>query len=222
MFIRFRAPLHARTCRCRFENTAPSALSSTLDHGRTGQVEPSIRQRLCDRQKGSHMPSDDIPPEQHRQQAEGVREKAEDSRQDAEQDRGFTEEDRVSVESTRNKAEHTGGEQARPQLGGRGDPVGRQGMRPAVRFEHVRRAAACQSWPMKRRRPSNRVAKARAFNAQALLRLGSRMDGAGQRPLHAGTAAGVRYVPRLVRSRTRSDQARRAVCRGEPCGGEGG
>ena len=89
----------------RFENTSPAALSGTLNHGGTKQVEPSIRQRSHDREKGIHMPNDHNPPEQHRQQAEGVREKAEDSRQDAEQDRGFTEEHRISAESARNEAE---------------------------------------------------------------------------------------------------------------------
>lgn len=52
------------------------------------------------------MPNQYIPPpQQDRQQAEGVREKAEDSRQDAEQDRGFTEGDRTSEESARTEAE---------------------------------------------------------------------------------------------------------------------
>jgi hypothetical protein len=56
-------------------------------------------------ERGIHMPNDQIPPEQHRQQAEGVREKAEDGRQDAEQDRGFTEGHRISAESARTEAE---------------------------------------------------------------------------------------------------------------------
>ena len=42
----------------------------------------------------SHMPNDRVPPEEHRQQAEGVRERAEDRRQEAEQFRRFAEEAR--------------------------------------------------------------------------------------------------------------------------------
>ena len=51
------------------------------------------------------MPNDRLPPEQQRQQAEGLRETAEEGRQDAEQNREATEGQRSSAESGRKEAE---------------------------------------------------------------------------------------------------------------------
>src|ERR1035437_1776498 len=90
---------------CPLQHTSRAISSCTLNHGRLGQVEPSIRRRSRDREKGIYMPDLDIPSLHDNQRAEGVREKAEHGRQNAEQDRGFTEDHRTAEESARAEAE---------------------------------------------------------------------------------------------------------------------